>query len=192
MFSVDHVLISDSVATASFSCNLGLCKGACCVIGASGAPVSKSEQKPLHKAWKMLSHELEDAARQSVEDHGLIQRSDDGLELTCVDNKECVFVKYVDGIAMCSIQAAFFAGRMDWEKPLSCHLFPLRISHNNGLDFMNFEYVPEICSSAVSCGSSQGVYLSDFLEKPLIRTYGDSWYQKFRIACNLIRKRVMD
>lgn len=160
------------------------------MIGASGAPVSKSEQKPLHEAWEKLSHELEDAARQTVEKHGLIQQSEDGMELTCVDNKECVFVKYVDGIAMCSIQAAFLAGKLDWEKPASCHLFPLRISHNNGLDFMNFEYVPELCSSAVCFGSSKGVYLSDYLQKPLIRTYGDSWYKKFLLACNLVRQRV--
>lgn len=188
MFQVGNVLIQDDVALVKFQCNISLCKGACCVVGASGAPVAKKEIPVLRKAYSVLKSELRPEAIEVVENQELIFSDEKGnAELACVKGEECVFVVYENDVAICSIQRAFYQGKFDWEKPISCHLFPIRIFSDQGTDFMNYVYVPELCESAVTCGSQEGVYLSDFLEKPLTRKYGKRWYQTFQISCQTIR-----
>jgi hypothetical protein len=188
MFQVGKVIISDDVAEAKFQCNLTLCKGGCCVVGVSGAPVEKNEVPLLEQAWREVEAELSTAARATVRAKGLVQKDKKGnLELTCVGTQECVFVVKKGEIALCGIQKAFFEGRLQWEKPISCHLFPIRIFSDGENDFMNFVYVPELCSSGKSCGEKEGIYLSDFLERPLVRKYGENWYRQFNEACKLIR-----
>lgn len=188
MFQVDHVIISDDIATTYFECNLTLCKGGCCVVGVSGAPVEAEEIPKIEEAYRELASELSTSARATIQAKGLIQKDKKGnLELTCVGTQECVFVIKRGDIALCGIQKAFYEGRLDWEKPISCHLFPIRIFSDGENDFMNYVYVPDLCSSAKSCGEDKGIYLSDFLERPLVRKYGENWYRQFNEACKLIR-----
>lgn len=97
-----------------------------------------------------------------------------------------------DDVSYCSIQQAYFDGRIDWEKPLSCHLFPVRLKKISDFDYANFEYVDSLCSAACDKGSKEGIYLSDFLEKPLTRRYGEDWYDEFKAACNYIREQEVD
>jgi len=189
MFKVNNVILAEDIATAKFACNLPKCKGACCVVGDAGAPVSSEEIPVLRKAYRLLKDELRPGACEVVENEGLIQGNNKkGYELACTDGKECVFVTYTDdGIAHCAIQEAFLEGRMNWEKPLSCHLFPIRLKRIAGMEYASFEYVDRLCSAACEKGEREGIYLSEFLKKPLIRRYGEEWFEGFKEACEDIR-----
>lgn len=177
--------MADDIATARFSCQVSLCKGACCVVGDAGAPVSRQEIPVLRKAWDKLKGELRSRAREVVEQEGLVKGNNrDGYELACTDSRECVFVTYDgDGAARCAIQQAYYEGRLNWEKPISCHLFPVRLKRVAGFDYASFEYIPSLCASACEHGSREGIWLSDFLEEPLSRRYGAEWYETFSDAC---------
>lgn len=191
MFKVQDTILSEDIATAKFACDVTRCKGACCVVGDAGAPVSKEEFPALRKAYKLLEDELRPRARQVVQEEGLIKgTNEDGYELNCTDEKECVFVEYTDdNVAICAIQKAFFEGRISWEKPLSCHLFPVRLKRILDFDYANFEYVPSLCSDGCDNGEEHGTYLADFLERPLVRRYGQKWYDEFTEACEEVREK---
>lgn len=189
MFKVKNTILSDDIATAKFACDLPRCKGACCVVGDAGAPVSKSEIPVLHKAYRLLKDELMTDSVEVAERDGVVIGSEEkGYEISTIAGNECIFVNYnEDGVAFCAIQKAFFEGRFHWEKPISCHLFPVRLKHIAGFDYANYEYVPNLCSAACDRGKKEGIYLAEFLEKPLIRRYGEKWYQTFLSACKEIR-----
>lgn len=191
MFKVKNTILSDDIATAKFACDLPRCKGACCVVGDAGAPVSKSEIPVLHKAYRLLKDELMTDSVEVAERDGVVIGSEEkGYEISTIAGNECIFVNYnEDGVAFCAIQKAFFEGRFNWEKPISCHLFPVRLKHIAGFDYANYEYVPKLCSAACDRGEKEGVYLAEFLEKPLIRRYGEKWYQTFLSACKEIRTK---
>jgi hypothetical protein len=192
MFIVQHTIISDDIAHARFACHLTACKGACCVVGDAGAPVEKNEIAALNKAFKLLEKELTIKSREQIKESGLIKKGNDGgLELACVDNQECVFVINDDnGIALCAIQKAFYQGRINWEKPISCHLFPIRIMTIGAVDYLNFEFVPSICSPAVENAKASNQYLAEYLREPLVRKYGTEWYEEFIDACKYLRNQI--
>ena len=189
MIIIDKTVISSDIYEEQFICDLDKCKGACCVVGDAGAPVSKKEVAVLNKAYSQLKDELSAEARDTVSAKGLVQESgDQKLELSCVSTGECVFVQYTDrGVATCAIQNAFYKGEFDWEKPISCHLYPLRIKKLSGIEWINYEYIPSLCSAACDRAEKEGIYLADFLKKPLIRRYGEAWYEEFIAACEHVR-----
>lgn len=189
MFKVQNTILSEDIATAKFACDLPKCKGACCVVGDAGAPVSEDEIPKLKNIFEFLEDELHPEAREAVRKEGVVQKTSySGHRLTCRDNKECIFVSYSEeGIAYCAIQKAFLEGRIDWEKPLSCHLYPMRLRRIADFEYANFEYVDRLCSAACVKGKKEGTYLSDFLKEPLIRRYGEEWYNEFVEACKEIR-----
>lgn len=190
MFRVKDTILSDDIATAKFACDLPRCKGACCVVGNAGAPVVKNEIPILHKAYKQLKQELRPDAVEVAEREGVVIGSDKaGYEISCVNEAECIFVQYDDNeVAYCTIQKAYFEGRFSWEKPMSCHLFPVRLKHIAGFDYANYEYVASICSAACDRGNKEGVYLAEFLERPFVRRYGQEWYTSFLETCRQIRE----
>lgn len=190
MIRVQDVILSEDIATAKFACNISRCKGACCVIGDAGAPVSKDEIPILRKAFKELKSELDPKAVKTAERDGVVLGNrKEGYELNCIDTGECIFVqKDEHGVATCAIQNAYYSGRLSWEKPISCHLYPVRLKKIAGMEYANFEYIPDLCSAACSRGDEEGIYLADFLEKALVRRYGQKWYKEFTDACNSIRE----
>lgn len=163
-------------------------------MGDAGAPVSKNEIPVLHKAFHKLKEELRPEAIEIAERYGVvIGSSKKGYEIATVDKKECVFVQYDENeIAYCTIQKAYFEGRFNWEKPISCHLFPVRLKRIAGFDYANFEYVPRLCSAACEKGEKEEIYLAEFLEKPLVRRYGKEWFTEFMESCKEIREKVTD
>lgn len=191
MFRVGNTILSDDIATAKFACDLPRCKGACCVVGDAGAPVSKDEIPVLHKAFHVLRDELRPEALEVAERDGVVIGSDKkGYEISCVNNAECIFVQYDEQeVAYCTIQKAYFEKRINWEKPLSCHLFPVRLKRIAGFDYANFEYVPKICSAACKKGKKENTYLAEFLKKPLVRRYGKKWFKQFIDSCREIREK---
>lgn len=190
MIRVQDVILSEEIATAKFACDLNKCKGSCCVVGDAGAPVSKSEIPVLNKAFKQLKNVLNTEAVEAVEKNGVVQgKRGNGYEITCVDSGECIFVKRdKNGVAKCAIQSAYFEGQFGWEKPISCHLYPIRLKKIGEFEYANFEYIQELCSSACIKGEKESIYLAEFLEKPLIRRYGKKWYKDFLHACHKVRR----
>lgn len=193
MFRVGATILSEDIATAKFACDVTRCNGACCVVGESGAPLSKSEIPVIKKAFRELKNELRPEAVQAVEDQGLIQGDEkNGFEISCVNEGECVFVDYDDrGIAECTIQRAYYQKRLNWEKPISCHLYPVRLKKIGGMEFANFEYIPELCSAGCANGTENGIYLSDFLESALVRRYGREWFDQFINRCKEVRNESL-
>lgn len=194
MFKVKNTILSDDIATAKFACDLPRCKGACCVVGDAGAPVSKDEIPVLHKAYKLLKSELRADSVEVAEREGVVVGSSKaGYEIATVNEQECIFVKYDENeVAYCAIQKAYFEGRFNWEKPISCHLFPVRLKRIAGFDYANFEYVPKLCSAACEKAEKENIHLAEFLEKPLVRRYGKKWFSEFIESCKEIRLRKTD
>lgn len=191
MFRVQNVILSEDIATSKFACDISRCKGACCVVGDAGAPVEKGEIPILQKAFRLLKERLNSDALRAVEEKGVVQKDSKGqYEITCVDDSDCIFVeKDEKGIATCAIQNAYYHGEINWEKPLSCHLYPIRLKKISGIDFANFEYIPDMCAAGCDNGRKEGIYLSEFLEKALKRRYGTDWYREFITACEEVRTR---
>ena len=189
MLKVGDIILSDDIVTTKFACDITRCKGACCVVGDAGAPVSKDEVPVLHKAYRALKEELRPEAVAVAEREGVVIGSKkEGYEIACVGQAECIFVQYDEQeVAYCAIQKAYYEGRFNWEKPISCHLFPVRLKKISGFTYANYEYVPSICSAACDRGENEGIYLSDFLEKPLVRRFGKEWYEEFLAACEFMR-----
>lgn len=191
MFKVKNTILSDDIATAKFACDLPRCKGACCVVGDAGAPVSKKEIPVLHKAYQMLKGELRADAVNVAEREGVVIGSaKTGYEIATVNKQECIFVQYdEDEVAYCAIQKAYFEGRFNWEKPISCHLFPVRLKRIADFDYANYEYVPKLCSAACEKADKENIHLAEFLEKPLTRRYGPEWFAEFIKSCIEIRQK---
>ncbi|MEX0609119.1 MAG: DUF3109 family protein [Balneolaceae bacterium] len=189
MFKVRNTILSDDIATAKFACDIPRCKGACCVVGDAGAPVSKNEIPVLHKAYQVLKDEMRPESVAVAEREGVVIGSEKaGYEIATVNKQECIFVKYDENeVAYCAIQKAFFEGRFNWEKPISCHLFPVRMKRIAGFDYANFEYVPKLCSAACEKAEKENTYLAEFLERPLVRRYGKEWFSEFINYCREIR-----
>ena len=197
MFAVDHVLVSDAVLDAPFACDLGSCLGACCVHGDRGAPIDADERQALEDALPLVERRLRPEAKAEIARKGVWEGNErDGYHTTTVRNRECVFVVY-DGapgreIAKCSLQQAFWAGKIGFEKPVSCHLYPIRAetfgTGADAVDVLNYERI-DLCDPGRPHGERTGVQLADFLERPLTRKYGADWFARFR---ETLRQRRQD
>ncbi len=192
MFAVDHVLVTDDILDAPFCCNLSACLGGCCVQGESGAPLEPEERAELEAVLPAVRNYLRPEALEVIEQKGVWEELSEGqFATTCVDDAECVFVTYDGPVAKCAIQHVHDKGGIDFPKPISCHLFPVRVENHGEMDSINYEQVG-LCSAARKRGRRQGLQLSDFLRAPLIRKYGKSWYMKFRDACIARREALRE
>jgi hypothetical protein len=186
MFAVGPVLVSDALLDAAFACDLGACHGACCVVGERGAPLEKDEIALLERARDVVEGELRPEARSAIERGGAWEGNDRrGFATATVGGRECVFVVYERGVATCAIQRAYQAGRLEWEKPISCHLYPIRVERygegNDAIDVLNYEQI-DLCNPARAEGRRSRTPLAHFLERPLTRKYGGEWYTAFIAA----------
>jgi hypothetical protein len=190
MFVVDDVLISDDVVQAAFSCLLTACKGACCVQGASGAPLEKSELAEIDAALVAVRDQLRPEALAVIEKEGAWEEVAPGhYATTCVGDAECVFVRYDGPVAKCAIQEAYHEGKVGFEKPISCHLYPIRITKLGDFEALNYEQI-DICAPGRTCGAEQGIGLAEMLERPLTRKYGPDWYTQFLLMVRERRKVI--
>ncbi len=183
MFAVEDILISDALLDAPFACNLGACLGACCVQGASGAPLEADERALLEDVVPSVRSYLRPEALAVIDRRGAWEEEQPGqYATTCVGAGECVFVTYEGPVAKCALQKAHLAGKIDFPKPLSCHLFPVRVEQIGGVEVLNYEQV-SLCDPARKHGRRHGVQLVDLLHEPLTRKYGATWYETFRTVC---------
>lgn len=179
---IDDIAIDPTILSLRFRCDVKRCKGACCTIpGGRGAPLLDSEIDDLRKALPAASNHLSPEHREAISRQGFFEGSPGSYFTTCVGHEACVFVIKEEGIAKCALEYAFLRGEISWRKPLSCHLFPIRIDRGQQ-ERIRFEYLAD-CEPAYDHGASTGSYLSDFVSEALNRAYGRDWVRQFADLC---------
>jgi hypothetical protein len=179
MYSIQKVLVSTSVSEEFFCCDLQHCKGACCVEGDVGATVEPYEIPLLEEALEEIKPYLTPQGLAVLEKAGIVVRTDDGSTSTpLIHKRECAYSHYDSlGILKCGIEEAYRAGKTSFPKPISCHLYPLRRQHGSRQELLFYDRW-KICESACVLGKNLKLPLYLFLKEPLIRHYGESWYQE--------------
>ena len=181
LISIQDVQVNTEIAETPFVCDLIKCKGACCTLESSyGAPLKKEEIGKIDGILNEVLYYLPEISREEIDENGYYEEKDGELFIRSIDNKECVFVHFQNGIAKCSIEKAFNEGKTNFKKPISCHLFPIRNS-NFGGDVLRYEKIDE-CESALEKGASENVTIAEFCEEPLQRNFGKKWYSEFTKA----------
>jgi hypothetical protein len=177
MIKVGEVLVSDDIRDKEFVCNLTKCKGACCVEGDFGAPLEESELAILEEIYPIVKPYLSPEGIKSIEKQGVHTIDDEGEFCTpIIDGRECVYASYdKNKILKCGIEEAYNDGKIGWKKPISCHLYPIRITKKKDFEAVNYNKW-YICSPACALGKELQVPLYKFLKDPLIRKYGEQWY----------------
>ena len=179
MIEVEGVLLSEDLLKEEFVCNLNACKGACCVEGDSGAPLEQHELQILQDIYPHVKPYMTAKGIAAIELDGTHVIDEDGdLTTPCVNkNKECAYVTWENGITKCAIEKAYEDGKISWQKPISCHLYPIRITQYPEFEVLNYDRW-HICHDACSFGRKLGVPVYSFLKGPLIRKYGEDWYNE--------------
>jgi len=182
MIIIDEILISDAVVDTHFLCNLTACKGACCWEGDFGAPLEVAEMKTLESIYKDIKPFLAKEGIEVLENKGLFTYFEEPKEhgTTLLDNGACAYLtKDKSGIAQCGIEQAYRAGATDFYKPISCHLYPIRVNKDEGKAFEALNYDEwDICSAACSLGKKKQLPLYKFVKEALIRKYGADFYDQ--------------
>lgn len=183
MIVIDGVLIEDEVLRAKFRCDLERCKGACCVVGELGAPVTSDEVEIIESLLGKVKPYVPEANRKTIDEKGVYEVHQGSLFLTTVDGRECVFATIDEkGIATCNLEKVYLSGESGFQKPLSCHLFPIRVRRRLGMEALVYMQIEE-CEAGRACGAKEKVYLYEFLAPALERKYGAAWTKKFLNVC---------
>lgn len=183
MLEIGKTIVSFDVLEEHFLCDLMKCKGACCIEGDSGAPLTEEEALEIEKTYPEFVNDLPEKHKEEVNKQGFSVIDEDGDIVTpLVDNRQCAYTFTDDqGILKCAIEKAYFEGKINFRKPVSCHLFPIRISEYSSFDAVNYQQI-DICKPGRMCGRGQLLPLYKFLKEPLIRKYGEDWYEQLSIA----------
>ena len=189
MIQIDDVVVTLDVLREKFLCNLDVCKGECCVEGDAGAPLEKEEVAELEKVLPVIWDDLSPEARAVIDKQGVCYKDEDGdLVTSIVNGKDCVFTCYDEkGCCYCSIEKAYRAGKVDFYKPVSCHLYPIRVGNYGSLKAVNYHRW-SVCKAAVLLGEKENVPIYKFLKEPLIRKFGEAWYKELDIAAEELKK----
>ncbi len=180
MIIVQDKMVSDDLVEAQFACNLSACKGACCWEGDAGAPLEPAELPVLEAIYERVKPFLSPAGVAALETRGLYERYDDEWGTTLVDNGPCAYMTLgPGGIAQCGIETAWKAGAIDFQKPISCHLYPVRVSRNEELGFEALNYHRwDICSAACARGAAEQIPVYQFVKDAIVRKYGAEFYEE--------------
>ena len=184
MIFIDNTIISEDLLDVMFSCPLEKCKGACCIEGDAGAPLEIEEISSLEDFIDKIKPFMTERGRKVIQENGVFDYDVNGEFVTpLVNDAECAFTNFSDGIAWCSIEKAKEEGEIDFQKPVSCHLYPVRIKKHKNFVAVNY-HKWHICKAALKKGSKQGLPLYKFLKEPLIRMFGLDWYEKLDESVN--------
>ncbi|MBS1912343.1 MAG: DUF3109 family protein [Bacteroidetes bacterium] len=187
MFTILDTVADEALATARFACDLGACKGACCTVpGGRGAPLDDAEVQLIRDAIPAALPYLPERNRAVIETRGAVEGRPGDFATRCIDRRDCVFVYYEGDVAKCAIERAYFKKETPFRKPLSCHLFPIRIDQVFDADYLRYERISE-CQPAVENGTRRGVPLYKFLKEAIVRAYGEEYYREL---VNRIEKRT--
>lgn len=177
MLHIGKALISDDIIEEHFVCDLNACKGACCVEGAAGAPLEEDELQQLDTIFPEIKPFLRPEGVKAIEEQGTYVKGTDGeWETPLINNQECAYVVFdPSGVAQCGIEKAYRAQATTWQKPISCHLYPIRIKEYSELTAVNY-HKWQICDPACKLGGSLKVPIYKFVRDALIRKFGEAWY----------------
>jgi len=176
---IDNIYINAEIVDTNFTCDLGKCKGACCTMESEyGAPITQSEIEEINKNLPSIIEYLPKEHIKEIEQNGFWMKKDNELMTRSLNNRACVFVTYEGDIAKCGIEQAYRQGKIDFIKPVSCHLFPIRVS-NFGGPVLRFEKYSE-CAPALEKGKNTQIKIIDFCRDALQREFGESFFIRTR------------
>ncbi len=183
MLKIQHTLVSLDVIEKHFVCDLQKCKGICCVHGDSGAPLEQEEAEQLERLYDKYKGFMQEAGRQAVAAQGTsVIDSDGDLVTPLINGKECAYAfRDRDGIYKCAIETAWLKKKIPFRKPVSCHLFPVRMREYEDFTAVNFEFWKD-CRPALELGRKKNVRVYEFLEEALTRRFGREWYRELKGA----------
>ena len=188
MLRIEDNIISLNILEKRFSCDLHQCLGNCCRYGDSGAPLTIDEVKKLKEILPVVMPFLREAGKSAIAGKGTSVIDIEGENVTpLIGNEECAYAILNGSIFMCGIERAWSEGKTDFRKPLSCHLFPVRIKKYSEFLAVNYEEL-SICLAAREKGRREGLYVYEFLKEPLIRALGEDVYNQICIAAEEFRK----
>lgn len=184
MFQLGKTIVSEDIIEKDFVCNLSKCKGECCVSGEAGAPLNKEEVSILEEIYPKVKPYLRKEGIEAIEAQGTSIVSDfNELETPLVNDTECAYLIFKeDKMAFCGIEEAYNKGIVDWKKPISCHLYPVRVKDYSEFSAVNY-HKWDICDDACSLGKELQLPVYKFVKESLIRKFGEKWYDELeRIA----------
>ena len=179
LVEIGNKIVSTDIFSEQFTCDLNKCKGACCVKGNGGAPLNENEVDKIQNNIEKIKPYMSKSGIKTVNREGVYYLDEEDTPATkLIDKKECCFVYFDENeIAKCSIETAYKAGDINFNKPESCHLYPIRIKEFNEFTAINYE-TWDICSPACSLGKSLKVPVYQFLKEPIIRVFGNSFFEE--------------
>lgn len=179
LVEIDDKIVSTQVFDKKFVCDLNACKGACCIEGDAGAPLTQEEVSILSDNLETIKPYMREEGVKAVEASGVSYLDEEGEPVTTlVNGGECAFVFFDEnGITKCGVEAAYLDGKTDFKKPISCHLYPIRVKQFNEYKALNYDKW-SICEPACACGDALDVPVFRFLKEPLIRAFGENFYQE--------------
>jgi hypothetical protein len=173
--------VSDEVVERHFVCDLVRCKGGCCVEGDAGAPLTEEEKQEVMNAYAVVKDRLTEEGRQAVAEQGyFVHHPEFGWVTPTIANGMCAYGMVDEqGIVKCSFEQAYNQGETDWKKPLSCHLFPIKVSRSRDgqRQYVNYEPRPTLCRPACALGEKLQIPVYEFLKEPLQRAFGSEFYE---------------
>lgn len=190
MIEIDDKIVSADLLREYFCCDLGQCRGICCVEGNSGAPLEADEVALLEAEYPNYKPFMTEAGIAAVEEQGFMVVDEDGdLTTPLVDGAECAYTYEENGVTLCAIERAWQEGRTAFRKPVSCHLYPIRlIRFSNGTVGLNYHRW-EVCAGARRCGRERGIPVYRALREPIIRRFGEAFYDALEQAAEYIRQK---
>lgn len=193
MVEIEDKIVSLDLFEVLFACDYQQCKGICCVEGDSGAPLAEGEAEQLRKYLPDVWHLLAPKAQEIIEQQGVSYIDEEGDEVTSiVDGKDCVFTTYdADGNCLCAYEKLYREGKIDWIKPLSCQLYPIRLTQYKTFTAVNY-HKWSVCKCALKRGRREAMPLYRFLKEPLVRAFGTSWYQQLEEVALLLEQEKQD
>ena len=188
MFQLNKTIVSEEILEKEFVCNLSACKGACCVDGDAGAPLDEAETKILQEIYPKVKPFLRPEGIKAIEEQGTFVTGEDGeFETTLIDGKDCAYVIFDKKTALCGIEQAYNQGIIDWKKPVSCHLYPIRVKEYSDFAAVNY-HKWHICSDACSLGKELEVPIYKFVKEALVRKFGTQWYDELEKVAQDLKK----
>lgn len=183
MLQIQDTVVSLDLLERFFCCDIERCKGQCCIDGDAGAPITEAERARLEEVLPVIKDDLLPAARRVIDEQGVAYVDEEGdLVTSIVDGGNCVFTCYDDnGVCLCAIEKAWREGRVDWMKPESCHLYPVRLTEYHTFTAVNYHRW-KICKCAEVLGRSKGLRVYEFLKGPLVRRFGPEWYEELDLT----------
>ncbi|MDH3323879.1 MAG: DUF3109 family protein [Flavobacteriaceae bacterium] len=189
MFQLGKTIVSEDIIEKDFVCNLNACKGACCIDGDAGAPLEADELKILEEIFPIVKPYLRKEGLDAIAKQGVYTTNQDGEhETPLIDGADCAYVIFDENnIALCAIEEAYNQGEITFKKPVSCHLYPVRIQNYSEFSAVNY-HSWEICDDACTLGKELQIPVYKFVKQALIRKFGEKWYKDLEEVAEKLKK----